>query len=261
MPTFKIEIEYEGTRYRGWRMEHLQKTVQGELMQAARQMFSVKPEIFAAEDTEIGVHAYLNVLHLKLSELNDDITPTQIQQRFNDNLPYDINIKKIRNAPEEFHARNVAVGKVYLYQMATRRTAFAKNFVWWLKENSNLAGMSEAAQLLIGKHDLGSFCDAEEDRRYTKIINIEKSEVFADGDLICFRIAANNFPPKTVQRIVGLLAEIGRKKYSVKDFGRLIKFKSNAGTKFTAPPSGLFLEKVLYKEDVTPEGQESIISI
>lgn len=261
MHTWKLEIEYDGTRYRGWRMEHLQKTVQGELMQAARQMFSVKPEIFAAVDTEVGVHAYLNTAHLKLSELNDDVTPTQIQQRFNDNLPHDINIIKFRNAPEDFHARNDAVGKVYLYQMATRRTAFAKNFVWWLKDNSNLAGMSEAAEMLVGKHDLGSFCDAEEDGRKTTVVDVKTSEVFADGDLICFRIAANHFPSKIVQRIVGLLAEIGRKKYSATDFGRLIKFKSNAGTKFTAPPSGLFLEKVLYKGDAAPDEKGAIISI
>lgn len=261
MPTFKIEIEYEGTRYRGWLREHLQKTIQGELMQAARQMFSVKPEIFAAEDTETGVHAYANTAHLKLSELNADVTPSQIQQRFNDNLPHDINIKKLRNAPENFHARNDAAGKVYLYQMATRRTAFAKNFVWWLKDNSNLDEMVEAAEILVGKHDLGSFCDADESGKTSFPLDVYRSEIFADGDLICYRIAADRFSPKMVQRIVGVLAEIGRKKYSVTDFGRLIKFKSNAAKTFTAPPSGLFLEKILYKGDEVSERQDAIISI
>lgn len=261
MPTFKLEIEYEGTRYRGWLREHLQKTIQGELVQAARQMFSVKPEIFAADDTEVGVHAYANTAHLKLSELNADITPKQIQQRFNDNLPADINIKKLQNAPESFHARKDSVGKVYFYQMATRRTAFGKNFVWWLKDNSNFAEMVEAADMLVGKHDLGSFCDADEGEKKSVHLDIYRSEIFADGDLICYRIAADRFQPKMVQRIVGVLAEIGRKKYSVADFGRLIKFKSNAATKFTAPPSGLFLEKILYKGDQVSERQNAIISI
>lgn len=261
MHTWKLEIEYEGTRYRGWLREHLQKTIQGELMQAARQMFSVKPEIFAADDTEVGVHAYANTVHLKLSEMNADITPKQIQDKFNEMLPQDINIKKIRYADEKFHARNDAVGKIFFYQMATRRTAFAKNFVWWLKDNSNFEEMLEAADMLVGKHDLGSFCDAEAGERKSKNIEIYRSELFADGDLICFRIAGNHFPPKMVQRIVGVLAEIGRKKYSVTDFQRLIKYKSNAATKFTAPPSGLFLERVLYKGDTVEDKQGAIISI
>ena len=261
MHTWRLEIEYEGTRYRGWLREHLQKTIQGELMQAARQMFSVKPEIFAADDTEVGVHAYANTAHLKLAEMNADVTPKQIQEKFNELLPHDINIKKIRYAEEKFHARNDAVGKVYFYQMATRRTAFAKNFVWWLKDNSNSGEILEAAEMLVGKHDLGSFCDSDENGKTSKNINIYRSEIFADGDLICYRIAADRFPPKMVQRIVGVLAEIGRKKYSVTDFGRLIKFKSNAATKFTAPPSGLFLEKILYKGDEVAERQNAIISI
>ncbi len=261
MHTWKLEIEYEGTRYRGWLREHLQKTIQGELMQAARQMFSVKPEIFAADDTEVGVHAYANTAHLKLSEMNADVTPKQIQDRFNELLPYDINIKKIRYADERFHARNDAVGKVYFYQMATRRTAFGKNLVWWLKDNSNLAEMVEAAEMLVGKHDLGSFCAAEEDGKTSKNINVYRSEIYTDSDLICYRIAADNFPSKMVQRIVGVLAEIGRKKYSVTDFGRLIKFRSNAAKKFNAPPSGLFLEKVLYKDDEVSDRQNALISI
>ena len=261
MHTWKLEIEYDGTRYRGWLREHLQKTVQGEMMQTAREMFSVKPEIFAADDTEVGVHAYANTAHLKLSEMNADVTPKQIQDRFNDMLPHDINIKRIRYADEKFHARNDAVGKIYFYQMATRRTAFAKNFVWWLKDNSNFAGMLEAADMLVGKNDLGSFCDYEEGERMSRNIEVYRSELFEDGDLICYRIAANHFPPKMVQRIVGVLAEIGRNKYSVTDFQRLIKFKSNAGLKFTAPPSGLFLEKVLYKGDSIEDKHSAIISV
>lgn len=263
MPTFRLEIEYEGTRYRGWRMEHMQKTIQGEMLSAARQMFSVKPEISAAEDTEAGVHAYANVLHLKLAELNEEVTPKQIQQRFNDNLPHDINIKSLRNAPDDFHSRKNLSTKVYLYQMATRRTAFAKSFVWWLKENTTVAEMREAAEKIVGTHDFQSFCDAEDEggRKAQTKITIEKAEIFTDGDLICFRIAAKNFPPKMIQRLVGTLAEIGRRKYTVEDFVRLIKFRSDAPKKFSAPPSGLFLEKILFEGEKMPDDQRAIVSI
>ncbi len=250
MPAWKLEIEYEGTRYRGWRMEHNQKTVQDELYFAARQRFSSKIEIIGAEDTEAGVHAISNVAHLKVEEIKTDLIPSQIQQGLNEILPHDINILKVRNASEDFHAKRDAAAKQYLYQISTRRTAFAKNLVWWNKENPNVAEMKEAAELLSGKHDFQSFYTfGEDEKKIPTTIFIEKAEIFTDEHLICFRIRAKRFLPKMIQRLVGCLAEVGRGNYSVKDFERFVKFKSNAPTKFTAPPSGLFLEKVFYGKE------------
>lgn len=248
MPTWKLEIEYEGTRYRGWRMEHNQKTVQGEMLNVARQLFSSRPEIIAAEDTEIGVHAHSNVAHLKVTELTADVTPREILQGFNELLPHDINVLKLQNADENFHARREAVSREYLYQISTRRTAFAKNFVWWNKDKINVAEMQEAAALLKGKIDFASFAEIEEGKRIQTNIYVEKSEVFTEEDLIFFKIRADYFLPKMLQRLVGNLAEVGRGNLSVKDFERNIRFKTNAAAKFSAPPSGLFLEKVFYKE-------------
>jgi tRNA pseudouridine38-40 synthase len=251
MHTWKLEIEYEGTRYRGWQIQHNAKTVQGEFMDAARQLFSERVEIGGSGRTDAGVHAIQQIAHLKAPfELKANITPRQIQHGFNDILPHDINIKKVMNAPENFDARKHAVQRYYLYQISTRRTAFAKNFVWWIKDTLNAAEMQEAAQLLVGRHDFYSFCEQDDDKKkQSTIVHVNHAEIFTDGDLICFRIGASHFLWKMVRRIVGMLAEVGRGNSSVKDFERLIKFQSNAAAKFTAPPSGLFLEKVLYKGD------------
>ena len=250
MPTWKLEIEYEGTRYRGWRMSPSQKTIQGELYFAARQRFSSKIEIIGAEDTEPGIHASSNVAHLKVAELQTDLVPRQIQEGLNEILPHDINILKVQNASDDFHAGRDAVSRQYLYQISTRRTAFAKNFVWWNKENPNVSEMKKAAELLRGKHDFQSFyTPGEDDKKFPTNIFIEEAEIFTDDYLICFRVRAKHFLPKMVQRLAGCLAEVGRGNYSVKDFERFVNFKSNAPSKFTAPPSGLFLEKVLYKID------------
>jgi tRNA pseudouridine38-40 synthase len=251
MPTWKLEIEYEGTRYRGWRMEHNQKTVQDEMLFVTRRLFSSKAEIVGAEDTEVGVHARSNVAHLKVAELKEDLTPRQILNGFNEFIPYDINILKVRNADEDFHARNDISLRQYLYQISTRRTAFAKNFVWWNKEEPNVLEMQKAAELLKGKHDFQSFCEFdEESKRNSPVIFCENAEVFVDDYLVCIRIAARRFLPKMMQRLVGTLAEVGRGNLEVKDFERMLKFRSNAPTKYNAPPSGLFLEKVIYKGDV-----------
>ena len=107
--------------------------------------------------------------------------------------------------------------------------------------------MQEAAALLAGRHDFFSFHEQDEAKKSSTVVNVGHAEIFTDGDLICFRIGASHFLWKMVRRIVGMLAEVGRGNASVKDFERLIKFQSNAAAKFTAPPSGLFLERVLYK--------------
>lgn len=248
MPTWKVEIEYEGSRYRGWRMEHNQRTVQGEMMVVARQLFASRVEIVAAENTESGVHARSNVLHINSSDLTVDITPRQIMQGFNDLLPHDINILKLQNTDEDFHAWKDATARQYLYQISTRRTAFAKSFVWWNKDNVHIGEMKEAAELLKGKQNLISFADIEDGKKAPTNVFIEKSEISVDEDLIIIRIRGSQFLPKMVQRLVGNLAEVGRGNLSVRDFERNLNFNTPAAKKYSAPPSGLFLEKIFYKD-------------
>ncbi len=260
MHTWKLEIEYEGTRYRGWQIQHNMKTVQGELVNAARQLFSGKVEIGGAGRTDVGVHALSQIAHLTVDELQTNITPRQILQGFNEVLPHDINIKKVLNASEDFNARRDIAASYYLYQISTRRTAFAKNFVWWMKDNLDVKPMQSAAEMLVGKHNFASFGEVE-DKRASTLVFVERAEVFTDGDMICFRIGANRYLWKMVRRIVGMLAEVGRGNLSYDGFQRLLKFPSNAPAKFTAPPSGLFLEKVLYRGDDAPDKSSAVFPV
>ena len=261
MPTWKLEIEYEGTRYRGWQIQHNAKTIQGEMQDVTRQLFASKFELFGAGRTDAGVHALRQIAHLRVDELTANVTPRQIQHGFNDLLPHDINVLKVSNAPDDFHARKDAIARYYLYQISTRRTAFGKNLVWWVKDRLDEKAMAEAAKILVGKHDFYSFCELEVGKKQSTIVKVEQAEVFTDGDLILFRIGASHFLWKMVRRIVGMLAEVGRGNLDYAGFDRLLKFKSDVPAKFTAPPSGLFLEKVLYKGDKPPDGRKGIVTI
>lgn len=249
MSTWKLEIEYEGTRYRGWQIQHNARSIQGEMMDAARQLFESKVVIFGSGRTDAGVHALRQVAHLRAPHLKANITPRHIQHGFNDVLPHDINILKVTNAPDDFHARHDAVARYYLYRISTRRTAFEKNFVWWIKDKLDAKAMAHAAAMIIGKHNFASFCEAEEGKRQSTLVSVAHSEIFADRELICFRIGASHFLWKMVRRIVGMLAEVGRGNLTYDGFERLLKFESDVPARFTAPPSGLFLEQVLYKGD------------
>ncbi len=261
MPTWKLEVEYEGTRYRGWQMQHNAKSIQGELMDVTRQLFASRVDLFGAGRTDAGVHALRQIVHLKVPELSVNLTPRQIQHGFNDLLPHDINVLKVANAPDSFHARKDAVARYYLYQISTRRTAFGKNLVWWIKDNLEAKAMAEAAKMLVGRHDFRSFCETEDGKKTSTIVEVKHAEVFTDGDLICFRIGASHFLWKMVRRIVGMLAEVGRGNTTYDSVERLLRFESNVPAQFTAPPSGLFLEKVLYHGDKPPTERRGAFSL
>jgi tRNA pseudouridine38-40 synthase len=246
MTTWRLDVEYEGTRYRGWQIQHNAKTIQGEFMEAARHLFENKVEIYGSGRTDAGVHALNQIVHLKAPRLKTNLTPKQIQYGFNDNLPHDINVLKVSNAPDDFHARHGAIARYYLFQISTRRSAFGKNFVWWVKDRLDPKAMSNAAAMLVGRHDFVSFCEIEEGKKQSTMVQVDHADVFVDGSLICFRIGASHFLWKMVRRIVGMLVEVGRGDLTYDGFERLLKFRSDVAAQFTAPPSGLFLERVVY---------------
>jgi tRNA pseudouridine38-40 synthase len=249
LPNWKLELEYEGTRYRGWQIQHNARTIQGELQEAARQLFAGKFELYGAGRTDAGVHALHQIAHLRVAELTTNVTPRQIQHGFNDILPHDINILKVSNAPEDFHARHHAVYRQYIYKISRRRDAFGKNLLWWIKDELDARAMADAAKMLVGRHDFATFSETDDTKKVSTLVNVELSEVFTETDLICYRIGASHFLWKMVRRIVGMLVEIGRGNTTYDAFERMLRFPSDLPAKFTAPPSGLYLEEVRYRRD------------
>jgi tRNA pseudouridine38-40 synthase len=246
MPRFKLYIEYEGTRYSGWQKQQNSRTVQGTLLNAADDIFgSGKSDIQGSGRTDSGVHALCQVAHLEVKTM---IAPEIMRLKFNDKLPHDINILEIEKAAPNFHARHDAVSRSYIYQICRRRTAFGKNYVWWIKDKLNFDKMQDAAKEFLGMHDFSSFAEEDKEEKSTKVL-IEDITMKEDGELILIRISGSHFLWKMVRRMTGILAEIGRGKMSDNDLRLMLSRKTNSAAKYTAPPSGLFLEQVLYKGD------------
>src|ERR1044072_7922268 len=130
---FKLTIEYAGTRYSGWQIQKNARTVQGEIDRATREVTGRRDfELYGSGRTDAGVHALGQVAHLDVA--SSALPPETLRRRLNDELPSDINILAIDNAHRRFHSRHDAVARRYLYQIARRRTAFAKAFVWGGRE-------------------------------------------------------------------------------------------------------------------------------
>jgi len=190
MSRFKLTIEYVGTRYSGWQIQKNARTVQGEIDRAVHTATRVRDfELYGSGRTDAGVHALAQVAHL---DIKTTLPPETLRQRLNDELPSDINILSLSGAPRRFHARHDAVARSYLYQIARRRTAFAKPFVWWIKEPLDLALVRSAASSFTGLQDFEAFTDDEPEMKSTKVL-VDAVEIGEDGDLLLMRVSGSHF--------------------------------------------------------------------
>jgi tRNA pseudouridine38-40 synthase len=250
MPTYRLIVEYEGTRYRGWQEQENARTVGGELRRALSRVAGPVLELGASGRTDAGVHALAQVAHLRLGR---SIDASEVRRQVNDLLPMDIEVLGIDLAPERFHARHDALSRSYVYQLSRRRTAFAKPFVWWVKRPLDTGRLRDAWSLLVGRHDFARFCEQPESHPSTVVV-VERAEVAEEGDLVLLRIVASHFLWKMVRRLVGTAVEVGAGDLPADLFAHVVAgYELPAATggpaAWTAPPSGLFLERVIYGGD------------
>jgi tRNA pseudouridine38-40 synthase len=246
---FKVTLEYAGTRYSGWQRQKNARTVQGELERAiASATGSREFELYGSGRTDAGVHALAQVAHLDLAT---SIPPDALLSRINDELPSDINILQIEKVRHTFHARHSARGRTYLYQVARRRTAFAKPFVWWVRDEVDLPRMRSVASRLVGFHDFRSFSDDDPEQKSTTV-QLSALEIEDTNALILFRVEGSHFIWKMVRRLVGVIVEVGRGGLAPDDAVAMLSTHSELPARLTAPASGLFLEHVHYQGDSTP---------
>jgi len=244
MGRFKVYIEYEGTRYSGWQVQKNARTVQGEIQAALAKVLKTNTfEFSGAGRTDAGVHALLQVAHLDAQTM---LAPEIIRMKVNDELPEDINFIEVEKTPATFHARHDAVARSYLYQISRRRTALGKRFVWWIKDRLDERLMQETLDQFVGMKDLQSFTDDDPEEKSTKVL-IDEALLTTAGDLILVRITGSHFLWKLVRRMVGVATEVGRGELDIREVPRLFSQQSDVPTRLTAPPSGLFLERVYYK--------------
>ena len=251
MRTFKLTLEYDGSRYSGWQAQiNAPRTVQGELQRVADELFGLEVDVQGAGRTDAGVHALGQVAHLKARTVRGELTPPRVLRELNDRLPSSIAVIECVEAPPGFHARHDAVSRAYFYQISTRKAALSKRFVWWIKPPLDIARMQAAAALIAGRHNFVCFRAADPSRPgESTTVEVTSAEVGRDEDLLVFRIEASHFVWKMVRRLAGTLVKVGLGEVSVEQFAGLLTGRKDpkldvAG--WTAPASGLFLESVRY---------------
>ncbi len=241
----KLLIEYDGTNYLGWQVQPKGSTIQGTLEDKLGLLTGEPVRLFGSGRTDSGVHAFGQVAHFKTRSQMDVRT---IQRALNSLLPPDIVIRKVEAVDEDFHARRHSKSKVYEYRILNRnlRSAFHREYAWYIPQKLNFTEMKRASQSLIGEHDFSAFRSVGSPTR-TTVRRVVRAEWKRGREgFIRFEIEANGFLKQMVRAIVGTLVEVGKDKMNSAGFRKILESKDRKKAGPTAPARGLFLKEVKY---------------
>jgi len=247
MPNYRLDLEYLGTAYRGWQTQKNAVGIANLVESACRSVFKDVRQLVAAGRTDAGVHALHQVVHLRSSGPKAPAKNAVLS--LNDVLPPDIAVLRATSVPEDFDARRNAVERVYLYQILRRRSAFSANTTWWVKDRLDASAMRQAAGYLKGHHDFSAFSDDDPEKPKETGLDLASVEIAEQGPLLLLRFRARFFLWKMARRLTGYLVEVGRGRFKAGLTPGTFQQDRKVLSPYTAPPQGLFLERVLYTGD------------
>ena len=244
MRNLRLDICYDGTRYRGWqRLPGTDNTVQGKLETVLSRILDEPIEITGSGRTDAGVHAMGQVANF---HCRSNLSAESILNALRRYLPEDIGIYSCRDVSERFHSRLNAKEKTYCYRIwnSTVPCVFDRRYVTILPDALDLDAMRGAAKELLGEHDFSAFC-ANAKMKKSTIRFIRNIDVQQIGSEIKITVTGNGFLHGMVRIIVGTLIEVGRGEREVQQIPQLFGAK-RAEAGFMAPPEGLCLMEVFY---------------
>lgn len=242
MPTYRLLVEYDGTKFSGWQILPKGRTVQGVLLDALREVTGESElSLYGAGRTDAGVHALGQVASFRTRK---NLPIQQTLKRLDELLPADVAVRELRLAAPGFHARHDATGRAYRYQLTLRRSAFGKRTTWWVGEPLDTKAMSRAARLFVGRHDFFAFTKRSKEQKST-LVEVEEVLVASKGPVVLIRVVASHFLWNQMRRMVGVLVSVGRGELAPDAILELLSGRRPLPP-VAAPASGLFLEAVRY---------------
>lgn len=244
MRNLRLDICYDGTRYKGWqRLSGTDNTIQGKLETALTRILGEEIEISGSGRTDAGVHAVGQVANFHCESA---MPCSEILAQLRRYLPEDIGIYSCRDVSQRFHARLNAKEKTYRYRIwnSDEPCVFERRYVSAFPEALDIAAMEKAAELLCGEHDFSAFCGNPKFKkstvRFVRSIVIERY-----GEELRISFTGNGFLHSMVRILVGTLIEVGREERTAQSIPELFGAKrEKAG--FLAPAQGLCLMEVEY---------------
>ena len=244
MRNIRLDLCYEGTRYRGWqRLSGTDNTIQAKLEQTLSRILGEEIEVSASGRTDAGTHAKMQVVNF---HCESEMPCEKILSELRRYLPEDIGIYSCRNASPRFHARLNAKEKTYIYRIwnSDAPCVFERKFVLIDPRELDMDAMIKGAGYFLGEHDFAAFCAQSKTKKST-IRYIRRLEIQRIGNEIIFTVTGNGFLHHMVRIMVGTLLEVGRGERQPENILQLFAAKrADAGA--LVPACGLCLVEVEY---------------
>lgn len=243
MRNLRLDICYDGTRYRGWqRLPGVEGTIQGKLETALSRILQETVTVSGSGRTDAGVHAAHQIANFHCE------SPKSCQEILHElrrYLPEDIGIYSCQEASPRFHARLNATGKTYCYRIWNSEDpcVFERRYLWALPERLDVEAMDRAAQCLVGTHDFSCFCGNSKMKKST-VRRIDCISLTRQGQELLIAVTGNGFLQNMVRILVGTLVEVGTGQRGENLDSLFGQKREKAG--FLAPPQGLCLMEVTY---------------
>ncbi|MCH5184751.1 MAG: tRNA pseudouridine(38-40) synthase TruA [Oscillospiraceae bacterium] len=244
MKNIKLCVQFDGTDYHGWQIQKNARTVQETLENAVSSLTGTGVRITGCGRTDSGVHA-VNFVCNFFSDTS--VPPEKLPFALNHRLPGDIICKKAEYADENFHSKNSARAKTYVYKIFNDSfpDVFSQRYSWHIKDPLDTGAMSLAAKGFLGEHDFMGFASSGFSVK-TTVRTVYSLNVDTDGKNITVSVTGNGFLYNMVRIIAGTLVFAGLGKINPADISDIINSKDRTRAGITAPPNGLFLKEVYY---------------
>jgi tRNA pseudouridine38-40 synthase len=242
---WKCVCAYDGSGFSGWQSQAGGRAVQDAIEARLAQVLGAPVRTHASGRTDAGVHARGQVFHFDAVWRHG---PEKLLAALRHRLSPAIQIKSVRPAPGSFHARFSATGKVYVYDLFLGDAdPFTRPWCWPVARDLDLAAMGKASALLRGRHDFMAFSALNGTERSDTVRDLRRIGIASRGPRVRITLEADGFLYKMARGIVGALVAVGSGKLRVAQFGRILESGVRTAAVQTAPPQGLFLQRVFYR--------------
>ncbi len=241
-----FKIGYLGTAYNGWQIQRNATGVQELINDRLSRLLGYKIHTTGSGRTDTGVHALCQYFHIETpGELNRE----KILFKMNTMLPADITVYSIRRVKDQASARFDALSRSYLYRISRRKNPFLKGLAYYFYKPLDVEAMNEAARLLLGKQDFQAFSRVRTQVNHF-ICNVEEAFWFESDDMLEFYIRADRFLRGMVRAIVGTTLMAGEHRIKPEAISEILASRNRKKAGRAVPPEGLYLENILYPENI-----------
>ena len=254
MGNYRLVLAYDGTHYHGWQLQPGLPTVQGALEEALERLATMRSPLYAAGRTDAGVHARGQVVNF-----HGEVRPPAhaLPAALNAHLPRDVVVWSCDEVEEAFHARRSALWREYLYCIDRGRypSPFWRRYSLHCPGELDEGAMAEALRAAEGVRDFTAFSRREEGR--SRVRELHEAEVAGRGHMLYIRVRANAFAWMMMRMLCGSVLEVGRGRWSLERFRRVLEGGDSAASGPALPARGLFLQRVGYGRRDDPGDEEA----